>query len=164
MQESVIKVKLLEVEGRSWARSVLCLHHCASYMLLFFIIFEWISLPKPVRVPQSVLKIFSFTLKSFVSFFHPNVTLPVHCFVTADYQFAVDCEAPCQCHIARYLFFICKLRFHNKSVRVPLSLPWRWWVACWSPFLPVVWSPTERGHSESLCTYSSSVKRQHSSC
>lgn len=43
-------------------------------------------------------------------------------------------------------------------------LPWRWLVACWSLFLPVVWSPMERGHSESLCTCPSSAKCQHSSC
>lgn len=65
-----------------------------------------------------------------------------------------------------FFYYLCVLLCLNQSecVRVTLSLPWRWWVACWSPFLPVVWSPMEPGHSESLCTYSSSVQRQHSSC
>ena len=73
-----------------------------------------------------------------------------------------DCASPCQCR----LFLISRMLCRDKCqpVRAALSLPWRWWAACWSPSLLVVWSPMERGRSESLCTYSSSVKRQHSSC
>ncbi len=58
------------------------------------------------------------------------------------------------------LIFKCKLFWHNQCqpVRGTLLLPWRWWVAYWSPFLPVVWSPTERGRSESPCKNSSSVQ------
>lgn len=75
------------------------------------------------------------------------------------------------CHLVNVTLLVTHLSFAscfvttNLSLRAceeTLSLPWRWWVACWSPFLPVVWSPMERGRSESLCTYSSSVKRRHS--
>lgn len=59
-------------------------------------------------------------------FCHHNVRLPVHCLVTADYQFAIVCEILCQCHISGYLFFICELLLLQQPVCVTLSLPWRW--------------------------------------
>ena len=144
----------------------LCLHFCTTRMLFLFVWFFWRNIAGSDPKCWYLMTIgYLSPESSFLAFkqlcmdqFCQNEFGLIYCYTA----FRFVSLPPCQCRLFLISWMLCCDKC--QPVRAALSLPWRWWAACWSPSLLVVWSPMERGRSESLCTNSSSVKRQHSSC